>query len=60
MSARIITDHVFPPIPMRHCNWCAYYEGTEESGPLGWGATESEAVTDLQENFDATDFDARR
>jgi hypothetical protein len=28
-------------------DWCAYRDGTEESGPIGWGAREIEAIADL-------------
>lgn len=44
---KIITSHVFPPIPIRAFDWCAYVDGTEESGLRGWGRTEQEAINDL-------------
>lgn len=44
---KIITSYVFPPIPYRHMDWCAFYEGQEEAGNYGWGRTESEAINDL-------------
>jgi hypothetical protein len=44
---RIVTDHVFPPVPSRSFDWCAYYEGEEEKQNYGWGRTEEEAVADL-------------
>jgi hypothetical protein len=47
MSQRIVTDHVFPPVPSRSFDWCAYYEGEEEKQSYGWGRTEEEAVADL-------------
>ena len=49
----IVTCHVYPPIPVRSRDWCAFYEGLEESGPYGWGETERAAVCDLQEVSDA-------
>ena len=69
MSARkIVTHHVFPPIPIRSFDWSAYDENTYEPGDqdgetgfyhggglVGWGATEAEAIADLydQEAEDA-------
>lgn len=38
MSDKIITVHVYPPIPWRHFDWCAHQ---------GHGATEDEAIADL-------------
>ena len=46
---RIVTTHVYPPIPVRVFDWCAHYEGEEEDGVYGWGRTEAEAVADLIE-----------
>lgn len=46
----IITDHVYPPIPMRNYDWCACYENDEEFGPQGWGRTEEDAIADLIES----------
>lgn len=45
----IKTVHVYPPIPIRRFDWCAYEDGTEEYGPIGWGETESAALLDLIE-----------
>jgi hypothetical protein len=50
MEKEIITVFVHPPIPMRQFDWCAYYDGEEESGRRGWGLTEREAVADLRDN----------
>jgi hypothetical protein len=46
---KILTTYVYPPIPLRTLDWCAYYEGQEESGDYGWGASEQEAINDLKE-----------
>ena len=46
----IITRNVYPPIPLRDYDWCAYYDGHEEAGPYGWGRIEQEAIDDLKEN----------
>lgn len=45
----IVTHYVCPPIPWRTADWCAYFEGEEEIGGYGWGATEQEAIDDLME-----------
>ena len=45
---KIIIEFVYPPIPMRHCDWSAHFDGDEERADLiGWGATEAEALADL-------------
>jgi hypothetical protein len=49
---KIVTSHVFPPIPDRRFDWCAWYDGHEE-GPQGFGRTEDEARRDLINNYDA-------
>jgi hypothetical protein len=51
---KIVTEHVFPPIPDRSCDWSAIdddtYDGTEDSRcPIGRGATEAAAIADLME-----------
>jgi len=55
---KIVTSHVFPPIPVRTSDWCAHYDGEEEAGGYGWGRTEAEAIADFIENC-ADDHDAR-
>jgi hypothetical protein len=45
----IVTSHMFPPIPDRKHDWCAYPDGEEENGRYGWGPTEEAAVADLIE-----------
>lgn len=47
---KIVTSHIYPPIPDRSHDWCAHYEGEEEAGNYGWGRTEAEAVQDLLDN----------
>lgn len=44
---KIVTSHVYPPIPWRHMDWCAFREGHEEEGGYGWGETEQAAIADL-------------
>jgi hypothetical protein len=53
ISPSIVTVCICPPIPDRRFDWCAYYDGDEEGGPRGYGATEQEAVNDLLENSEA-------
>lgn len=55
---RIITEHVYPPIPWRQFDWCAYRDGYEPpdvngeggGGYVGWGPTEEAAIADLLGN----------
>jgi hypothetical protein len=49
---KIVTTHVYPPIPVRHLDWCAYIDGTQEDGPYGYGRTEAEAIADLEDQLD--------
>jgi hypothetical protein len=53
LMPKIITSHVFPPIPDRSNDWAAWYDSFGEEGPIGRGATELEAIADLTENYDA-------
>lgn len=48
-TIKIITTHVYPPIPVRAYDWSAHYDGHEEEGPVGWGKTKAEALADLVE-----------
>lgn len=51
MSRKIVTRNIFPPIPDRRFDWCAYYDGDEERGSYGYGRTEQEAIADFQTNI---------
>ena len=44
---KIITSYVFPPIPYRHLDWSAIYDGYEGGDIMGAGSTEQEAIDDL-------------
>lgn len=44
--------------PHRQLDWCAHYDGEEEAGNYGYGATEAEAVEDFVLNC-AADHDER-
>ncbi|WP_181257162.1 hypothetical protein [Pseudaminobacter soli (ex Li et al. 2025)] len=48
---KIITTHVCPPIPARSMDWSAHFDGEEERGEYGYGATEDEAVRDLIDSY---------
>lgn len=52
MSKKIITSHIYPPIPWRNFDWCAYFDGEEEYGGYGYGETEAEAIEDFIANLD--------
>jgi hypothetical protein len=47
--ARIITSYIRPPVPSRRFDWAAWVDGREESGQVGYGATEAEALAELRE-----------
>jgi hypothetical protein len=34
MERKIVTSHVYPPIPARNWDWCAHYDGEEEAGTV--------------------------
>jgi len=52
MERKIVTSHVYPPIPIRQWDWCAFLDGQEEDGPYGWGRTEEEAIAELEQYLD--------
>ena len=60
MAPKINTVFVYPPIPMRHLDWLAYYDNDEpnDNGSMaaGYGATEQEAIDDLLENHPRNDI----
>jgi hypothetical protein len=45
----IVTNYVYPPIPTRNYDYCAFRLGQEERGNYGWGATREDAIADLIE-----------
>ncbi len=49
MNMTIMTEPVFPSIPDRQWDWCAWLCGQEEEGPMGWGKTEQDAKDNLKE-----------
>lgn len=47
---QIKTHYDPPPIPVRDHDWSAYdYDTYDEDMPVGYGATEAEAIEDLKE-----------
>lgn len=50
---RVLVEHVNPPIPVRSHDYRAWFDGQEESGPTGEGATAADALDDLKDNLDA-------
>jgi hypothetical protein len=51
---KIVTHCIFPPIPDRQFDWCAYYDN-DDGHPCGYGRTEEEAIADLKENYPKED-----
>jgi hypothetical protein len=47
----IKTEHVYPPIPVRHFDWRAWFDEMGEDAGNGWGKTEIEAIADLREKY---------
>lgn len=46
---RIVTTHIFPPIPDRNFDWMAYLENDAEKPWMhGYGPTEQDAIEDLK------------
>jgi hypothetical protein len=52
-SLKIKTNYWAKPIPDRSFDWCAYDAATYEPGcPIGYGATEQEAIADLMKELE--------
>lgn len=59
---KVRTHHEYPPIPVRDMDWSAVTDdydisGTDQDGPysndpVGYGATEQEAIADLLEQLE--------
>lgn len=47
----IRTEYWAKPIPPRQFDWCAWYDGDEESGQYGYGRSERAAIDDLTDNW---------
>lgn len=48
-KAKIITDYDPPPIPLRQWDFNARREDSDEGDPIGYGATEDDAIAALLE-----------
>ncbi len=55
LERKIITTFVYPPIPVRDCDWQAHYDGDEPNDDghmrVGRGRTEQDAINDLKECY---------
>lgn len=51
LPPEIETRHVYPPIPDRRFDYCAWYSDQDEGGPMGWGPTREEAIADLKDSY---------
>jgi hypothetical protein len=51
MSKVIKTSFIYPPIPFRGCDWCAWFDGEEEN-KCEYGETEAEAIKNLENSCD--------
>lgn len=48
--AKIRTDYWAKPMPVRQFDWSAVFDSYDDGDPVGYGATEQEAINDLLEN----------
>jgi hypothetical protein len=46
-QGKIVTEYWAKPIPPREFDWQATRDGWEPGCPIGYGATEAEAIADL-------------
>lgn len=47
-APKIVTQYERKPIPSVGWDWAAVTDNYEGGDPIGWGATEAEAIADLQ------------
>jgi hypothetical protein len=52
MTFNVKTEHVYPPIPIRKFDWCAFDDNYEPGLSIGWGPTEQAAIADLMEQLE--------
>jgi len=50
-APEIKTDYLRKPGPLRNFDWSAWWEGDEDEGRVGFGATREQAISDLVQNF---------
>ena len=48
---KIVTNRVYPPIPDRGHDFCAYLDGFEEDQQYGWGRTKEAAIENLIDSY---------
>ncbi|MEJ0017491.1 MAG: hypothetical protein WDN25_13190 [Acetobacteraceae bacterium] len=48
----IVTEHVYPPIPIRQFDWRATFKEWDLGDPMGEGPTEFAAIVDLLEQVE--------
>jgi hypothetical protein len=53
----LVVTFVYPPIPTRAFDWCAYEDGEEERQQYGYGPTREAAVAHLFEQLDEEEMD---
>jgi hypothetical protein len=49
---KIITNYVFPPIPVRQFDWAAVFDNYEPGAHVGYGRTEQDAIDDLRQQWE--------
>lgn len=50
--SRIVISFEYPPIHIRSVDWSATLDGYEPGDPIGHGATEADAISDLLEQME--------
>lgn len=56
MTRKVLkTSFDYPPIPVRDHDWSAWFDGDEEDGLYGYGATEEEAIASFLEQLACAD-----
>ena len=50
--ALIRTEFIYPPIPIRSCDWTAILDDYEPGDPIGCGTSEIEAIENLLEQLE--------
>lgn len=49
---KILTNHVFPPVPTNQFDWAAVFDNYEPGGYCGYGRTEQAAIDDLKRQWE--------
>ena len=50
-DAKVKTQFINPPIPIRSFDWIAWFDGEEDSSFTGHGKTEEEAKNNLKDSI---------